>query len=205
MIRCGTGRPASLTGTSAKFPLARQWKVARGVFFSDEDERDYATVAVLGQTVAKALFQNGEDPLGQFVLVNNLMFQVIGVMAPRGASPSGQDQDDVVLVPYATSQLRLSGQRFLRNVTIAVEDVARIDQTQAAVEALLAQRHGTVDFQIRNMASIIDTATDRGAPVAHRHPSTRRRVVSGPAVPLHRQRRRHRQRAASRGRSRNSF
>jgi macrolide transport system ATP-binding/permease protein len=149
-----------VTGTSAKFPLARQWKVARGVFFSDEDERDYATVAVLGQTVAKALFQNGEDPLGQFVLVNNLMFQVIGVMAPRGASPSGQDQDDVVLVPYATSQLRLSGQRFLRNVTIAVEDVARIDSTQAAVETLLAQRHGTVDFQIRNMASIIDTATE---------------------------------------------
>ena len=94
------------------------------------------------------------------MLVNNLMFQVIGVMAPRGASPTGQDQDDAVLVPYATSQLRLSGQRFLRNVTIAVEDVARIDQTQAAVEALLAQRHGTVDFQIRNMASIIDTATE---------------------------------------------
>ena len=115
---------------------------------------------VLGQTVAKALFANGEDTLGQFVLVNNLMFQVIGVMAPRGASPSGQDQDDVVLVPYATSQLRLSGQRLLRNVTIAVEDVARIDQTQAAVEALLAQRHGIVDFQIRNMASIIDTATE---------------------------------------------
>ena len=156
----GADYSSSVTGTSAKFPLARQWKVARGVFFSDEDERDYATVAVLGQTVARALFQSGEDPLGHFVLVNNLMFQVIGVMAPRGASPSGQDQDDVVLVPYATSQLRLSGQRFLRNVTVAVADVEQIDNTQAAVDALLAQRHGTVDFQIRNMASIIDTATE---------------------------------------------
>ena len=156
----GADYSTTVTGTSAKFPLARQWKVARGVFFSEDDERDYATVAVLGQTVAKALFQNGEEPLGQFVLVNNLMFQVIGVMAPRGASPSGQDQDDVVLVPYATSQLRLSGQRFLRNVTIAVQDVERIDETQEAVETLLAQRHGTVDFQIRNMASIIDTATE---------------------------------------------
>ena len=94
------------------------------------------------------------------MLVNNVLFQVIGVMAPRGASPTGQDQDDVVLVPYATGQLRLSGQRFLRNVTVAVDDVARIDETQAAVEALLAQRHGTVDFQIRNMASIIETATE---------------------------------------------
>ncbi|CAN5906998.1 MacB family efflux pump subunit [soil metagenome] len=156
----GSDYSSSVTGTSSKFPLARQWKIAQGTFFTDEDETNYATVAVLGQTVAKALFQNGENPLGQFVLVNNLIFQVTGVMAPRGASPTGQDQDDVVLVPYATSQLRLSGQRFLRNVTVAVSDVARIDDTQAAVESLLTERHGSVDFQIRNMASIIDTATE---------------------------------------------
>jgi len=151
---------SSILGTSSKFPLARQWKVQRGTFFTDEDEQEYATVAVLGQTVAKALFPGGEEPLGKFVLVNNLIFQVVGVMSTRGASPNGQDQDDVVLVPYATSQLRLSGQRFLRNVTVAVADVSRIDETQSAVESLLAERHGVIDFQIRNMASIIDTATE---------------------------------------------
>jgi macrolide transport system ATP-binding/permease protein len=151
---------SSILGTSSKFPLARQWKVQRGTFFTDEDEQEYATVAVLGQTVAKALFPGGEEPLGKFVLVNNLIFQVVGVMSTRGASPNGQDQDDVVLVPYATSQLRLSGQRFLRNVTVAVSDVSRIDETQSAVESLLAERHGVIDFQIRNMASIIDTATE---------------------------------------------
>ncbi|MCW5670929.1 MAG: MacB family efflux pump subunit [Hydrogenophaga sp.] len=151
---------SSILGTSSKFPLARQWKVQRGTFFTDEDEQEYATVAVLGQTVAKALFPGGEEPLGKYVLVNNLIFQVVGVMSTRGASPNGQDQDDVVLVPYATSQLRLSGQRFLRNVTVAVSDVSRIDETQSAVESLLAERHGVIDFQIRNMASIIDTATE---------------------------------------------
>lgn len=151
---------SSILGTSSKFPLARQWKVARGTFFTDEDEQEYATVAVLGQTVARALFPGGEEPLGKFVLVNNLIFQVVGVMSTRGASPNGQDQDDVVMVPYATSQLRLSGQRFLRNVTVAVADVSRIDETQSAVESLLAERHGVIDFQIRNMASIIDTATE---------------------------------------------
>ena len=156
----GADYSTSVNGTSSKFPLARQWPVKRGTFFSEDDERDYATVAVLGETVAKALFPNGEDPLGQYVLVNNLMFQVIGVMAPRGASPMGTDQDDVVFVPYQTSQLRLSGQRFLRNVTIAVDNTDKIDDTQDAVEALLAQRHGTVDFQIRNMASIIDSVTE---------------------------------------------
>jgi macrolide transport system ATP-binding/permease protein len=151
---------SSVRGTSSKFPLARQWAVERGTFFSEEDEQEYATVAVLGKTVANALFPGGQEPLGQYILVNNLIFQVIGVMGTRGASPNGDDQDDVVLVPYATSQLRLSGQRFLRNVTVAVADVDRIDETQSAVESLLAERHGVIDFQIRNMASIIDTATE---------------------------------------------
>jgi macrolide transport system ATP-binding/permease protein len=159
----GADYTSSVLGTSAKYPLARQWPLASGTFFTEEDEASYATVAVLGDTAARALFPGypaGASPLGQHIMVNNLIFQVIGVMAVRGASPNGQDQDDVVLVPYATSQLRLSGQRFLRNVTVAVQDVARIDETQAAVETLLAERHGVVDFQIRNMASIIDTATE---------------------------------------------
>ncbi|WP_420223232.1 MacB family efflux pump subunit [Pigmentiphaga litoralis] len=147
----------SINGTSAKFPLARQWPVGRGTFFSEQDEADYATVAVLGSTVAKALFTDGSDPVGRFILVNNLIFQVIGVMSDRGASPMGSDQDDIVFVPYATSSLRLSGQRFLRNVTVAVDDLKQIDDTQAAVENLLLERHGVVDFQIRNMASIIET------------------------------------------------
>ncbi len=150
----------SVMGTSTQYPLARQWRVAEGTFFTEEDEFGYATVAVLGKTVARNLFRGERSPLGAYVLVNNLIFQVIGVMAERGASPNGQDQDDVVLVPYQTSQLRLSGQRYLRNVTVAVDDVARIDETQQQIESLLTTRHGTVDFQIRNMASIIDAATE---------------------------------------------
>ena len=153
----GSDYSSSINGTSAKFPQVRQWPVAQGTFFTEEDSATYATVAVLGQTVAGALFPGGENPLGKHVLVNNIIFQVIGVMSERGASPMGSDQDDVVFVPYATSSLRLSGQRFLRNVTVAVQDVARIDDTQSAVEALLLERHGVVDFQIRNMASLIES------------------------------------------------
>jgi macrolide transport system ATP-binding/permease protein len=156
----GADYSTSVTGTSSKFPLARQWPVARGTFFSLDDEENYATVAVLGQTVANALFSDGTDPIGRYVLINNLVMQVVGVMSERGASPMGSDQDDVVFVPYATSSLRLSGQRFLRNVTVAVDDVARIDATQADVEKLLLERHGVVDFQIRNMASILAASTE---------------------------------------------
>jgi macrolide transport system ATP-binding/permease protein len=145
-----------VTGTSWKYPIARQWPVALGTFFQQDDEKEYATVAVLGRTVADALFPNGEDPLGQYILVNNLTFQVIGVMSRKGASPNGQDQDDVIFVPYLTSQLRLSGQRFLSRAMVAVDNVDRINETQTAIESLLAERHGQVDFRIQNMGSILD-------------------------------------------------
>ncbi len=150
---------SSVNGTSADYVVARNWAPASGTFFSAEDEARYATVAVLGQTVARALFP-GRDAVGEFILVNNIPFQVMGVMTPKGATPWGQDQDDIVFMPFTTASLRITGQRFLRNVTVAVEDVGRIDDTQAAVQALLLARHGVEDFQIRNMASVIDTVSE---------------------------------------------
>ena len=147
------------TATGADFTVARNWPTARGTFFSRADVRSYAPVVVLGQTVVANVFPDGRDPIGEHVVLNNVLFQVIGVMSPRGASPTGQDQDDTVFVPYTTGSLRLFGQRYLRNITVAVDDVARIDETQAAVSRLLTDRHGKEDFQIRNMASLIDTAT----------------------------------------------
>src|SRR5450759_3965130 len=148
------------TGTSATFPVARNWPVSRGIFFSTADMKSYASVVVLGQTVADKLFEKDVDPVGQYIVLNNVLFQVIGLMAARGASPQGQDQDDAVLVPLTTGGLRLFGQRFLRTITVAVDDVELIDETQDAVTVLLQARHRSVDFQIRNMASILETATD---------------------------------------------
>jgi macrolide transport system ATP-binding/permease protein len=148
------------TGTSAAYPVAHNWQVGRGVFFSTADVKSYVAVVVLGQTVADKLFAPGADPIGQYVVLNNVLFQVIGLMAVRGASPQGQDQDDMVLVPFTTGGLRLFGQTFLRTITVAVDDVNRIDETQDDVTALLQSRHRTADFQIRNMASILETATD---------------------------------------------
>jgi macrolide transport system ATP-binding/permease protein len=149
-----------VTATAAEFPVARNWPVVRGVFFSRADVRGYAPVAVLGQTVARSLFPDGSDPVGKHIVLKNVMFQVIGVAAERGASPNGSDQDDVVFVPYTTGGLRLFGQRYLRNITVAVDDVSRIDETQQAVSELLEARHRAADFQIRNMASLLDAATE---------------------------------------------
>ncbi len=90
-------------------------------------------------------------------MVNNVLFQVIGVMEEKGASPMGQDQDDVVFVPYTTGSLRIFGQTHLRNITVAVADIERMSDVEAVIHETLLARHGTEDFTIRNMASLIDT------------------------------------------------
>ena len=144
-----------INGTSYAMPLIRNWPVAHGTFFSEEDEENLAKVIILGQTVASSLFGQN-DPLGEFVLVGNILFQVIGVMGERGASAMGEDEDDVVFMPYTTASLHILGYRHLRNITVAVEDVKRIDQTQKEIETLLLSRHGVEDFRIRNMASLIE-------------------------------------------------
>ena len=151
---------AEINATSFQFPVARQWPVAEGTFFSAQDEANYAAVAVLGTSTAQVLFPD-ESPLGKHLMVNNVLFQVIGVMEEKGASPMGQDQDEVVFVPYTTGSLRIFGQTHLRNVTVAVADIDRMAEIEAIIHDTLLARHGGVeDFTIRNMASLIDTISE---------------------------------------------
>jgi macrolide transport system ATP-binding/permease protein len=147
---------AEVIGTSSKFPEVRDWPVAEGTFFTDEDDKSYAAVAVLGRTVADTLFPNGENPLGQYILMENLSFQVIGVMARKGASPNGQDQDETVIIPYQSNALRVTGQRFVSRIQVAVHEVDKILQTQADIEKLMAERHGQVDFRVFNMGAMLE-------------------------------------------------
>ncbi|UNK37526.1 MacB family efflux pump subunit [Shinella sp. H4-D48] len=147
-------------GTVPAFPRAKSWAVASGEFINAEDMNTYAPVAVLGQTVAKTLFTNGENPLGQYVLVNKIPFQVIGVMAEMGATAGGNDQDDVMLVPLSTGSMRLFGQRNVRTITVQVQDATAIDQTQDTIQALLDERHKAQDTQITNMSSVREAFTE---------------------------------------------
>ena len=149
----------SATATSEAYALARNWPVRRGTFFSKADVDSYAPVVVLGTTVADNVFGDA-DPLGQYLLVNNVPFQVVGVLAAKGATSFGGDMDDTIFVPLTTGQMRLFGRRFVRAITVQVADATRMDQTQQAIEAMLTARHRKTDFQIRNMASILETASD---------------------------------------------
>jgi len=150
----------SVQGTGEVFPSTREWPVARGQFFNARDIAGYAPVAVIGQTLKKNLFADGVNPIGQFILIKNVPFQVIGIMATRGASPNGADQDDVVFVPYSTGLVRLFGKSYVNTITVKVGNVATINATQDAISQLLKTRHRTEDFSIRNMASILETATE---------------------------------------------
>ena len=149
----------SATATSEAYALARNWPVQRGTFFSRADVDSYAPVVVLGTTVADNIFGDA-DPIGQYLLVNNVPFQVVGVLAPKGATSWGGDMDDAIFVPLTTGQMRLFGRRFVRAITVQVADATRMDRTQQEIEAMLTARHRKTDFQIRNMASILETASE---------------------------------------------
>ncbi|WOD12454.1 MacB family efflux pump subunit [Pseudomonas sp. NyZ704] len=161
-LRSGnTDYQTEVTATSKDLPMARDWDVAQGVFINDADNQRYAAVAVLGVTVAKNLYGPDANPLGEYVLINNVPFQVIGVMEAKGATPWGSDQDDVVFVPLNTGSLRLIGQRNLNSITIMIEDLNLSELTQEAVRQTIVQAHGGVeDFQIRNMASLLEDVAE---------------------------------------------
>jgi macrolide transport system ATP-binding/permease protein len=148
-----------VTGTTDGLPIIRDWAVAQGTFFGDADTRGLAAVAVLGQTVVKNLFPVGIDPVGKVVLISNVPFEVIGVMAPKGAASFGQDMDDNVFVPLSTAALRLFGETNLRSITVSVADESLMTDVQEKITKLLIDRHRLEDFQIRNMAAIIEAAS----------------------------------------------
>ena len=150
----------TVTATTDALPSTRSWPVAEGTFVNQDDMDNYNTVAVLGETVRQTLFPDGEDPIGKYVLIKNVPFQVVGVMGIKGATAGGDDADDVIFIPLTTGMIRVFGQRFVRDITIAVKDVGTIDATQDTVTDLLKKRHlGAEDFRIRNMADLLETAT----------------------------------------------
>jgi macrolide transport system ATP-binding/permease protein len=131
--------------------------MARGVFFSREDSDRYEAVAVLGATVYEQLFTEGQDPLGEWVLIGTTPFQVIGVLARKGSS-GGQDQDDAVFVPLKTGALRLFGEKFARQIQVAVDDIGRINETQELLRSFMTSLHGGLeDFRIVNSAELLET------------------------------------------------
>lgn len=151
-----------VVGTTSVYPEIRDWPMAQGTFFTQADEDNATKVAVLGQTATANLFERGEDVVGSQIRINNVALRVLGVMAAKGQSFLGQDQDDVVHVPFATAERKVFGTKFLGTVGIILVATARredIRQVVNDVRELLRIRHHVQpgqedDFTIRTMEDI---------------------------------------------------
>ncbi|HEY2665071.1 MAG TPA: ABC transporter permease, partial [Candidatus Binataceae bacterium] len=109
VVSATTNWSTNITGTTADHVEIADWPVARGRFFTSEEEHSADNLCVLGQTVATNLFPTGQDPVGQTVRIKGVLMRVIGVMSAKGQNNWGQDQDDVVFIPFQTAQRKVIG------------------------------------------------------------------------------------------------
>ncbi|PWV56636.1 ABC transporter permease [Chitinophaga sp. S165] len=154
--------PTSIQGVSPAYLDIRKWTLQDGVVFTDEDVRASAKVCLLGQTVVSSLFPNGENPVGKIIRFNNIPFQVIGVLAAKGQSSFGQDQDDVILAPYTTVQKRILATIYFRTLYVSAVSEAATDAATKEITTILRKSHrlrdaDEDDFQVRTMAELIST------------------------------------------------
>ncbi|MCC6335530.1 MAG: ABC transporter permease [Myxococcales bacterium] len=150
-----------VTGTTPEWFHIRNWSLASGRFFEAADEAGGRAVAVLGKTVSDALFGEGVDPVGQTVRVNRVPFQVVGLLASKGSSAFGMDNDDVIVVPATTFNRRISGglSKYLQGVIVVQASSGQTDAVRADLSALLRTRHklrddAEDDFAVRDLADI---------------------------------------------------
>jgi putative ABC transport system permease protein len=153
----------TINGVSTDYFTIRDWQVTSGDIFADGDVRAARKIALLGKTVADNLF-NGVDPTGSQIQIGSVPFTVGGVLAPKGQNAEGQDQDDVILVPYTTAQNRLSGWVRLSQILVSTLSPGDIPAAQQEITAIMREAHklgGDTpdDFTVRNQTEIAAAAT----------------------------------------------
>jgi putative ABC transport system permease protein len=159
----GNNTNTQIIGTNADYLIARNVTIDSGAFFSDQQMKSSAKVAVLGPTTRDDLFGENVNPIGQTIRANNIDFQVIGVTTSKGGS-GFSNQDDLVYVPLTSAQHYLSGSIYVSNISIAAEDQTSMVSVQEQTSELLLKRHKIgdptqADFSIMNQNDIIATAT----------------------------------------------
>ncbi len=152
----------SVTGSTPEYFVVRDWSFSAGAPFTPTDFKGAAKTAVLGKTVADNLF-GSQDPIGQIIRIRNVPFKVVGLLAPKGQSAMGQDQDDVVIIPLSTLQKRIMGVTNIQTILISANSPQETVTAQEEVQRLLHQRHRILpgqddDFSVRNMTDIAAAA-----------------------------------------------
>jgi putative ABC transport system permease protein len=154
---------AEVNGVSTDYLVIRDWPVSSGALFTDDDVAAKRTVLLLGATVARNLFPDG-DPVGMEIRLGKTPFTVVGVLAPKGQTANGSDQDDVVLVPYTTAQTRLNGFSFLGQILASAASPSQLAAAQDEIRGIMRDAHGippggTDDFTVRDQTAIATAAT----------------------------------------------
>ena len=155
--------PGSLSGVSPSYIDIRKYEMAEGIMFTEEHLKRYAKVCVIGQTVVENLFTNGEDPVGQTIRCGSVPMKVIGVLASKGGNGMGQDQDDIVLVPYTTIQTRFASVNGRTSFNMLFASATKEEESELAateITYILRSNHGIKegqedDFDIRTQEEIL--------------------------------------------------
>ncbi|WP_122454693.1 MacB family efflux pump subunit [Pseudomonas viridiflava] len=143
-------------GNDTHFPAIFNWPVVEGSYFTEADEQSAAAVAVIGHKVRQKLFGERIDPIGQYILIENVPFQVVGVLQEKGASSGDLDSDNRIAIPYSAASIRLFGSQDPEYITIATRDADNVKQAEAAIRSLLNQLHnGKQDYELTNNAAMI--------------------------------------------------
>jgi putative ABC transport system permease protein len=154
---------APIHGVDADYTIIRDWAMQDGVFFTDQDVRQTRRVVVLGQTVALNLFPNG-DAVGSQLQIRDVPMTIIGVLAAKGQTADGLDQDDVVLAPYTTVENRLSGWSRVTQILASTFSPSEIGAAQQEIAGIMRDAHDLGandpdDFEIRNQGDLAAAAT----------------------------------------------
>jgi putative ABC transport system permease protein len=153
-------KPDQMLGVGPDYVVVRNWPMASGDFFTEREVTGASKVCVLGYSVARQMFPDA-DPVGEQVRIKNIPFTVIGVLTRKGANLVGQDQDNIVLMPYTTVRKRLQNSAFsnVDVVFLSARSELLSPQAEREVRALLAERHRLPpgeppDFEVRNTADV---------------------------------------------------
>ena len=150
-------------GESPAYFDIRKWPLSDGAIFTDQDVRSANKVCVIGRTTANQVF-GSQNPVGQILRIKGVPFLVTGVLTPKGLSPQGTDQDDIVIMPYTSAMKRVMGGSTLRGLNVQVASPNDLGPAQEQITALLRQRHNITsgrddDFTVRNQQEIAEAAT----------------------------------------------
>ncbi len=153
----------TINGAGEDYVDIRAWDFVDGGNFSSSDVKAATKVAILGNTVATNLFGDA-SPVGQIVRIQNAPYAVVGLLKPKGMSMMGSDQDDVVLVPWSSALVRLTGTDSFRSITVQVESAEQVEQVMEDIAVLLRQRHhlragAEDDFHVHSQQEIMEMAT----------------------------------------------